>query len=192
MNKIISEYGGHCIKLYDRFLFELPNYTNKDPSAQSGPYEFMKQTLAHYSTPARLAMDKIEIPTLLIHAADDPIVSTKHLNWDQICRNKNIIAMLTKRGGHVGWYEGGLPFGNTLAERAIVSFISAVFDSHSQTNFILSLVRNTEKMNSQAKSVLFSPASIARICSDSSNNLVALAQATAAAAAEDDDDKEHT
>ena len=47
----------------------------------------------------------------MIHADDDPFISAKEIPWTAITSgNKNIIASITNRGGHVGWIEGFTPF----------------------------------------------------------------------------------
>eukprot|EP00301_Raphidiophrys_heterophryoidea_P023151 c7119_g1_i1.p1 GENE.c7119_g1_i1~~c7119_g1_i1.p1 ORF type:complete len:623 (+),score=147.69 c7119_g1_i1:48-1871(+) len=140
--QVIYETGNHCLQLYDRFVYNLPthSYTNHPKSED---YTFMKQTRDHYLHPASKGMDKIQVTTLVLSALDDPIVHVRNIHWSKFLENTNVIVMRTKRGGHVGWYEGILPFGDTLIERTFVDFTSAVLDSHSHTNFLVQVMHNT-------------------------------------------------
>lgn len=49
-------------------------------------------------------MRRVQVTTLVLQAEDDPIVSEKHVDWNKLSANKNIITMHTNRGGHVAWY----------------------------------------------------------------------------------------
>merc|ERR1719502_1541587 len=86
-------------------------------------------------------MHKVGVTTLLCHADDDPVVSASHTDWRQIHSNKHFIILHTKRGGHVGWYKGLFPTGSTYCNRISASFISAVLESQSQTNFLVDVLR---------------------------------------------------
>ena len=48
-------------------------------------------------------VSKIAVPTFVIHAQDDPMVSALPLRSKEFGRNPNIIVMLTKHGGHGGF-----------------------------------------------------------------------------------------
>ena len=50
-------------------------------------------------------MRRVQVTTLVLQAEDDPIVSEKHVDWNKLSANKNIITMHTNRGGHVAWYD---------------------------------------------------------------------------------------
>jgi len=51
----------------------------------------------------------IKIPTLLINARDDPIVSRKCIPFAELKQNPNIILAETCKGGHVCWFTGLKP-----------------------------------------------------------------------------------
>jgi predicted alpha/beta-fold hydrolase len=55
----------------------------------------------------------IRIPTLGLHAMDDPIIAAHNLPWDQVVKTENVIIASTERGGHVGWFTSEQ--GNELA-----------------------------------------------------------------------------
>jgi len=147
--QIIYEHGNHCLQLFDRFVYDLPTHSyNKHPKQEQ--YEFMTQTRDYYRRPALQGMDAIQVSTLILSALDDPIVHISNINWARVCENPNLIVMRTRRGGHVGWYEGILPFGDTLVEHTFVDFTSAVLDSHSHTNFLIQVMQNTLSHDSSA------------------------------------------
>ena len=58
---------------------------------------------AHYNGLAGNKLGQIEVTTLMMHAVDDPIVGYHSIDWEACLANKNIIAVATKRGGHVGY-----------------------------------------------------------------------------------------
>ena len=47
----------------------------------------------------------INKPLLVIHSKDDPICSYKGIPFDDVCKNKNIIFVLTEKGGHFCYIE---------------------------------------------------------------------------------------
>lgn len=52
----------------------------------------------------------INKPLLVIHSKDDPICTYKGIPMDDICENKNIIFILTDKGGHTCFVENGNDF----------------------------------------------------------------------------------
>lgn len=55
-----------------------------------------------------LMLHRISVPTLLVNAADDPVVSSKTLPLEDIKQNPRMFLAITRRGGHIGWGSGGL------------------------------------------------------------------------------------
>lgn len=55
-------------------------------------------------------LDAIRVPTLLLQSEDDPFLPARHLPRDAVRRNPALIAAFTKRGGHVGFVSGALPW----------------------------------------------------------------------------------
>jgi predicted alpha/beta-fold hydrolase len=51
-------------------------------------------------------LPRIRIPTLLIHAEDDPFVPADAIPRDAIAANPHLSAAITDRGGHVGFLSG--------------------------------------------------------------------------------------
>jgi abhydrolase domain-containing protein 1/3 len=52
----------------------------------------------------------VQIPMLVIHAADDPIAPLSVVPIDRLKSNPNIITAITEHGGHSGWLEGLIPW----------------------------------------------------------------------------------
>jgi hypothetical protein len=55
-----------------------------------------------------LEQDRIRVPTLSLHALDDPIVSPHYLPWEALATSRHVVFAATKGGGHVGWFQAGV------------------------------------------------------------------------------------
>ena len=95
-----------------------------------------KQTAATYKTCAAHEMNRVGIPSLVLHADDDPIVSARFVDWAAALENKNLIVAHTKRGGHVSWYTGCTPWGDDWACGMAVSFVSASIEISAQRKYL--------------------------------------------------------
>jgi predicted alpha/beta-fold hydrolase len=98
---------------------------------------------SHYVHRASKYLHKIEVSTLLLHAEDDPVVTSEHIDWSNVEANRHITVVHTRRGGHCSYYEGLAPFGTTWGDRVSLNWISAVLETHSQTTFFLELIRQS-------------------------------------------------
>ena len=70
---------------------------------------------------------QISVPTLAIHAQDDPIVSFAPLTLEKFANNPNIIIMLTEHGGHGGFVnlrKKGEDLDRHWAQNRITEFFS--------------------------------------------------------------------
>ncbi|CAE7229283.1 ABHD3 [Symbiodinium necroappetens] len=65
----------------------------------------------HEAISPRPHLNKISIPTLLVHAEDDPVISYSTMPFQDLRRNPKLYVAVTKRGGHIGWGSGGLGAG---------------------------------------------------------------------------------
>lgn len=70
-------------------------------------------------------LERIRIPTLLIHSKDDPFLPSEAIPSDAIEANPCLRAIITERGGHVG-FVGGSPWSPVFwAEREAARFLAA-------------------------------------------------------------------
>jgi predicted alpha/beta-fold hydrolase len=51
----------------------------------------------------------VQVPLLVVHAQDDPVVPMRALPLQDIKDNKHIMFVLTRTGGHTGWLHGSHP-----------------------------------------------------------------------------------
>jgi predicted alpha/beta-fold hydrolase len=68
----------------------------------------------------------IRTPTLLLHAADDPFLPRDCIPWQVMSANPALHAVVTERGGHVGFVAGGIRRPRFWAETAISRFLGTV------------------------------------------------------------------
>eukprot|EP00457_Paulinella_chromatophora_P002164 gb/GEZN01002168.1/.p1 GENE.gb/GEZN01002168.1/~~gb/GEZN01002168.1/.p1 ORF type:complete len:659 (-),score=76.95 gb/GEZN01002168.1/:568-2544(-) len=152
------------LSLYDRFIFQHGKYSYKRKEQHNlANYIPFENTREHWEHCAERYIPGIGITTLVLQARDDPVVSNAHVRWKSLWNNKHVITLHTKRGGHVSWFEGWFPIGPSFSDRVSANFVSALLESHAQTNFLVDVIRRTLKQNAAP----LNPASMARICSAS-------------------------
>jgi hypothetical protein len=129
------------------------------------------KTASHEAHRSIDRLDRIAVTTLLLHAEDDPVVASSHVDWTKVESNKYILVGHTKRGGHCAWYQGLTPFGETWGDDASLSFVSAVIEQTSQTHFFVDIVRQTigrlQISGGAFAGTNITPRAMARICSAS-------------------------
>jgi len=54
-------------------------------------------------TSSRAVLGRIRVPTLIVHSADDPLIPTEPFHDQTIADNPDVLLVLTRRGGHVGF-----------------------------------------------------------------------------------------
>lgn len=70
-------------------------------------------------------LEHIGVPTLLVHALDDPFLPASAVPWEAARRNPHITPVFTERGGHVG-FVAGQPWSPVFwAERRVAAFLSS-------------------------------------------------------------------
>lgn len=72
---------------------------------------------------SRNFLDEIAVPTLLIHAQDDPIVPAEPYREYDWRRNRRLLLALQSKGGHVGFHDRR---GGTWHDRAIQTFFERI------------------------------------------------------------------
>ncbi|MEX1311616.1 MAG: alpha/beta hydrolase, partial [Candidatus Sulfomarinibacteraceae bacterium] len=67
----------------------------------------------------------IDVPTLVIHARDDPFVPADAIPEAALHGNPSITPVVTNRGGHVGFVSGAIPFSpHFWAENLIAGWLA--------------------------------------------------------------------
>lgn len=66
-------------------------------------------------------IEKIKIPFMVVNASDDPVVPVATIPIDKIKESENVILLLTKNGGHLGFL--GYNWDKTYPENIILEFI---------------------------------------------------------------------
>jgi predicted alpha/beta-fold hydrolase len=129
------------LRLYDYFQF----YAGNNAQRYDTPYTYLSNvTRPHYESLVK-DFHKVGVTTLLIHADDDPMVSNNIYNVTELARtSKYVISLNAKRGGHIAFYEGLLPFGKTWDLKISMQFISAVIESLAQINHILTVIKRVD------------------------------------------------
>lgn len=59
----------------------------------------------HEKSSVQTIIHKIEKPTLFLNSLDDPVISSKSLNFEMFSKNGHVILGTTKFGGHLGFNE---------------------------------------------------------------------------------------
>jgi uncharacterized protein len=69
-------------------------------------------------------LPNIRIPTLLLHAQDDPFLPADSIPYANITRNSQLHAIITKTGGHVGFIHGTPVRPRFWAEKTAARFLA--------------------------------------------------------------------
>ena len=69
----------------------------------------------------------VHIPGLFFSALDDPIASSKAIPVREVLANPNLILATTKKGGHIGWFEGVFKPRRWFL-KPVVEFVTAVLE----------------------------------------------------------------
>jgi predicted alpha/beta-fold hydrolase len=104
-----------------RWDIQQADYDNSDAMLDAG-YAFLRM-VQYKDHPARPKLHYARVPTLLVHAANDPVGTAQHVA-DLVAPvdNPNVAAVLLPGGGHVGFHP--------YSRRYFVSLIANFFDPH--------------------------------------------------------------
>ena len=79
---------------------------------------------------SRQFVESVTIPTLFIHAADDPLAPAASIPLDAIRRRANLSFLLAEHGGHVGFLDYRMGIGTRgWLEQSIVRYVSAALSA---------------------------------------------------------------
>ena len=71
-------------------------------------------------------LPKIRLPTLILHARDDPLVPLAHFLRSEANENPNVLVVTPHHGGHVGFVSGEGKLGRFWAEAIVARFCHAL------------------------------------------------------------------
>src|SRR5271166_137527 len=71
-------------------------------------------------------LDRIAIPTLVLHAGDDPFIRVLPETRDKLLRNPHVVYVETERGGHCAFLAEANGYDGRWAERQAIAFIQRV------------------------------------------------------------------
>eukprot|EP00058_Branchiostoma_floridae_P024289 XP_002609779.1 hypothetical protein BRAFLDRAFT_122100 [Branchiostoma floridae] len=95
---------------------------------QAGGYSSLHSYYRHCS--CKFTMHKITVPTLLVNALDDPLIPEDMLDvpYNYAMSRDNAMFVLTRHGGHLGFYSGGLiiPDSETWLHRLLLQYLDAM------------------------------------------------------------------
>jgi predicted alpha/beta-fold hydrolase len=70
----------------------------------TAPHGGFRDATEYYArTSSRPVIKDVRVPTLVIHAADDPLIPPEPFFDESIIANPDVLLVLTRRGGHVGF-----------------------------------------------------------------------------------------
>lgn len=74
-----------------------------------------------YATPR---VEGIAVPLLVVHALDDPVIGVAELPFQRLRANPRVSVVLTRRGGHLGYYD------TDENSRTLDAVVGAFFERH--------------------------------------------------------------
>ena len=83
----------------------------------------------HEHASAVHVLHRIRRRTLVVHAADDPIVPAAAMPLAAMAANPHIVTAITRHGGHMGYTAGLTPLAHTWTDRLLVHFLNHVRDA---------------------------------------------------------------
>ena len=99
-----------------RSVREFDEYVTAPHSGFSGADDYY-----HRAASARV-IDRISLPTLIVHAKDDPFIRLLTASRDKIAANPNIRFIETEHGGHCAFLADPNGYDGRWAERKIIEF----------------------------------------------------------------------
>ena len=71
-------------------------------------------------------LDRITLPTLIVHAADDPFIRILPATQEKLLRNPHIIYLETEHGGHCAFLAEANGYDGRWAERQAIAFLQCI------------------------------------------------------------------
>jgi predicted alpha/beta-fold hydrolase len=94
----------------------------------TAPHGGFRDAADYYARTSSLpVIARVRIPTLVLHAADDPLIPAEPFRDPALADNPNVLLVLTERGGHVGFIAAASPVEDRRwAENRVVEFCRTI------------------------------------------------------------------
>ena len=114
-------------KLYDLRDLERIHTIRQFDELYTAPHGGFSDAEDYYATSSSLPLlAKIRLPTLILHAQDDPLVPLAPFLRPEASDNPNVLLAIPPHGGHVGFVSGEGKVGRFWAEGIIAEFCNAL------------------------------------------------------------------
>ena len=92
---------------YDASLLRGIRTIRQFDDAYVAPHCGFRDSADYYERASALrVIDRISVPTLIIHAKDDPIIPYAPIERPEVKANPNVSVLAPEQGGHVGFISG--------------------------------------------------------------------------------------
>jgi len=110
-SKFLRNFDGYSekLKLTKQDLSELNTFYDFDDKVTAPLHDFSGADDYYQRCSSRQFLINIEIPTLILHAADDPFMSKEIIPPEQELSD-SVTLEISARGGHVGFVSGSFPW----------------------------------------------------------------------------------
>jgi len=120
---------------YDPSLLRGVWTIRKFDDAYVAPHCGFRDSADYYERASAMrVIDRVTVPTLIIHAKDDPFIPYSQIERPEVASNSNIAVLAPAQGGHVGFISADVEgedrfWAETMAIR-FVELISSITDQH--------------------------------------------------------------
>ncbi|KAK3696310.1 hypothetical protein LTR37_018046 [Vermiconidia calcicola] len=134
LNVYSKTMGTSMLKLYNTHASQIPHLSSAKVNSITYLHEFDREVQCAtwgYPTEGAYYRDAsscdsvlgIRVPTLCLHAKDDPIASDEGVPYGEIKQNPYVVMCATGGGGHLSWFEWG---GGRWFTKPTVAFLNAM------------------------------------------------------------------
>jgi hypothetical protein len=117
---------------YDAGSLALVRTLREFDERYTAPHGGFRDAADYYARSSSLPLiPRIQIPTLIIHAEDDPFIPFDSLRQPEVRANPNVILLAPRHGGHVGFVADGNTVGEDRfwAENRLVEFCERMLEN---------------------------------------------------------------
>jgi predicted alpha/beta-fold hydrolase len=110
--------------LYDTRALRRVRTVRQFDESITAPHGGFRSAADYYDrTSSRAVIPAIRVPALIIHSSDDPLIPAEPFRDPGIASNPEVLLVLTRRGGHVGFLSASAPGEDRhWAENRVVEF----------------------------------------------------------------------